>query len=146
LTFPETRNRILFETEKNLRTLIATARAHGSAVTTVAFGMPFENLHYHVREMESDYELRKRVISRSQMALQKSNDIIEDVSRDLNVSLIQFHKFQPSFPDSWVDQCHLDGTGCYEKALFVGKFLEKNSLIPPEFKRNAEPENVADES
>lgn len=115
--------------EKNLRTLIATARAHGSDVATITFGMPLKNLRYLLPKMDLDPVLREKVIQRSKIALYKCNSTIINVSEELGVPVIPFHEFQPSSAEHWVDQCHLDDIGCKEKAESIGRFLIENQLI-----------------
>jgi hypothetical protein len=124
--------------DKNLRTIIATARAHGADVATVTFRMPLENLRYLLPQMDSDADLRKRVIERFGIVLQKCNSTIVKVSNELGVPVIPFHKYRPSSPERWVDQCHLDDAGCAEKAEFIGRFLVQNRLIPKRYKKEVE--------
>lgn len=121
--------------KNNLRTLISIARGHGANVATITFNMRHEKLVQLVPQMANNPQLSERVIKRSKLAVDKSNDAIRSVSASMSVPTIPFDKFETTRPEYWVDQCHLSNEGANEKATFIGEYLLKYKLIPEQYQK-----------
>ena len=62
------------------------------------------------------------------------NAIMDSISRQNDIKVIEFNKFIPSSENFWSDVVHLNNDGLREKAKFIGEFLVSNFDLPKKIK------------
>jgi hypothetical protein len=120
--------------ENNLRNIIAIATERNIKLVTLTFKSKLDNLHRLFPAIKDNSVLRSNVMKRQTFAVEKTNQTIINLSKELGIPVIPYHEFEPSKPDSWADTVHLFDDGLYDKAKYIGDWLITLNLIPIDVK------------
>jgi hypothetical protein len=108
--------------ERNLRNLIALAKANGVQVVLSSWT-------YYPSPLPGSSD---PMITRdyAQQAVAQHNGIVQRLAADNGVPFYDLHRSFPQNASYWLDEMHLSVTGSHEQAAEYAKFLVDNKLIP----------------
>lgn len=103
---------------QNLLNSIAVCRGIGAIPIVVLdnSNITRKNSSTNTNLNQSDAEYANKRIGK---ALEINNFVMDSLAKSLNVSVIPFNEFKTSNEEYWVDQCHLNSKGEYEKAHYI---------------------------
>lgn len=113
--------------KNNIKSLIAISRINDATPVLVNFKSIDEKVvRFLPNQSEEQLNYAK---ARVKSALAINNTAMMEIASDNNVDIIPFHQFSPSDDSYFVDNCHLNDEGTYEKAKFIYAHLQDFGLI-----------------
>lgn len=103
--------------ENYLHSLVLLSKKNNIIPVTILFNMDHKRENSLSKKYFKGEEL-KYAINRKKKSNTLHNSIMDSISISNEIRVIYFNEFKPDTNSSWLDHCHLDNKGNFDKAIF----------------------------